>query len=137
MRKPPPGVARARDPGPGRVQVSRQMLYALAAASAAIALGLVPLLATSDFVTDQAFWIRMRRRYRSPLRVRPLCRLPALSHWPGHKPAQLAACAASGNRLMSVPSSAISVHAVVSCTPGIVHSRAMAAACGFMRSRSR
>jgi signal transduction histidine kinase len=57
MRKPPPGVARARDPGPGRVQVSRQMVYALAAASAAIALGLVPLLATSDFVTDRAFWI--------------------------------------------------------------------------------
>jgi hypothetical protein len=43
----------ARDP----VRVSRQLLWALAAASAAIAVGLVPLLATSDFASDRAFWI--------------------------------------------------------------------------------
>jgi signal transduction histidine kinase len=46
-------AGRARDP----VRVSRQLLWALAAASAAIAVGLVPLLATSDFASDRAFWI--------------------------------------------------------------------------------
>jgi signal transduction histidine kinase len=42
-----------RDP----VRVSPQLLWALAAGSAAIAVGLVPLLATSDFAQDRAFWI--------------------------------------------------------------------------------
>jgi signal transduction histidine kinase len=47
------GAGHARDP----VRVSRQLIWALAAASAAIAVGLVPLLATSDSASDRAFWI--------------------------------------------------------------------------------
>jgi signal transduction histidine kinase len=47
------GAGHARD----SVRVSRQLLWALAAASAAIAVGLVPLLATSDSTPDRAFWI--------------------------------------------------------------------------------
>ena len=47
--------------------------------------------------------------------------LPALSQLPGHKPAQLAKCVASGNCVMSSPSSAMSDQAVMSSIPGIVH----------------
>jgi hypothetical protein len=57
MRKPRAGAGRARDPGPGRVTVDRRLLWALGAASAAIGLGLVPLLATSDFLPDRGLWI--------------------------------------------------------------------------------
>jgi signal transduction histidine kinase len=57
MRQPLAGAGRARDPGHGRVTVDRRLLWALAAASAAIGLGLVPLLATSDFLSDRALWI--------------------------------------------------------------------------------
>ena len=56
MNRPEPGVARARDPGADRVRLG-QLLRALAAVSAAIALALVPLLATSDLLADRAFWI--------------------------------------------------------------------------------
>jgi signal transduction histidine kinase len=39
------------------VTVDRRLLWALGAASAAIGLGLVPLLATSDFLPDRGLWI--------------------------------------------------------------------------------
>jgi signal transduction histidine kinase len=54
MNRPQPRVARARDPG---VRLSRRTLLALAALSAAIGLGLVPLLATADFLPDRGLWI--------------------------------------------------------------------------------
>jgi signal transduction histidine kinase len=57
MRKPRAGVARARDPHADGLTLSPRLLWALAAASAAVGLGLVPLLATSDFLPDRAFWI--------------------------------------------------------------------------------
>lgn len=60
----------------------------------------------------------MRRKYRSPLRVLPENRFPALSEFPGHRPAQLAACAELGNCVMSVPNSAIQTRAVVFVDPG-------------------
>lgn len=57
------------------------------------------------------------------LRVRPLNRLPALLRFPGHNPAQLAQCSASGNTLISGPSSASKVQAVMTSMPGIVSKR--------------
>lgn len=57
MRKPRAGVAPARYPNAGGLALSPQLLWALAAASAAIGLGLVPLLATADFLSDRALWI--------------------------------------------------------------------------------
>lgn len=57
MRKPRAGVARARDPHANGLTLSPRLPWALAAASAAVGLGLVPLLATSDFLPDRAFWI--------------------------------------------------------------------------------
>jgi signal transduction histidine kinase len=59
MKAPRAGAARTRDPGAGRVTVSRRTLWVLGAASAAIGLGLVPLLATSDFLSDRALWIAL------------------------------------------------------------------------------
>jgi hypothetical protein len=57
MRKLRTGMARARDPGPGGVRVSRRMLWALGTTSAVVALALVPLLATADFLPDRGLWI--------------------------------------------------------------------------------
>ncbi len=54
-------------------------------------------------------------------------RLPALSFWPGHRPAQATRCPALGKRLMSRPISARMVVAAKVLTPGIVHSRAIRA----------
>src|SRR3954451_11091958 len=59
----------------------------------------------------------------SPLRARPVGRLPADSWLPGHSPAQDARCAAVGKRLMSAPASARNTQAVRGPRPGIVHSR--------------
>ena len=57
MRKPLTGIARARDPGAGGVRLNRWLLWTLAITSAAVGLALVPLLATSDFLTDRGLWI--------------------------------------------------------------------------------
>jgi signal transduction histidine kinase len=50
-------VTRARDSEADRISLIRRTLVVLGAASAAIALGLVPLLATSDDLPDRALWI--------------------------------------------------------------------------------
>jgi signal transduction histidine kinase len=55
--RPGPGVARARDPGADRMRLRQRLLWLLAGLSATIGLGLVPLLAVSDFLTDRGFWI--------------------------------------------------------------------------------
>src|SRR5688572_17918825 len=60
------------------------------------------------------------RSARLPFRVLPRRRLPALSSWPGHIPAQLQRWAALGNRDMSPVVSAMRIAAVVRATPGIV-----------------
>jgi signal transduction histidine kinase len=57
MTKPRAGVSGARDRGADHVRLNRSLLWALAAASAAIGLGLVPLLATADYLPDRALWI--------------------------------------------------------------------------------
>ena len=56
MRMPRAGFARARDLGADRLTL---LLWALAAASAAIGLGLVPLLAAADFLPDRGLWIAL------------------------------------------------------------------------------
>lgn len=88
----------------------------------------------------QALCTRMRRKQRSPLRVFPLKRFPALSALPEHNPAQLAACGASGNWRMSTPSSATNTQAVTRSTPRILSNRRTNSACGsipwLMRSSS-
>ena len=71
-----------------------------------------------------------------PFFVRPLRRFPPLWLFPGTSPAQLAACAASGNADISGPISAMMVHSVISLSPGIVIQRSIAPACGFIRSAS-
>ena len=55
----------------------------------------------------------------APLRRREDLRLPALSFWLGHIPAQASRCPASGKRLMSVPISARIVVADCPLTPGM------------------
>ena len=57
MRQPRSGARRARDPGPGRLRLDPRLLWTLGAGSAAIALALVPFLATADFLPDRALWI--------------------------------------------------------------------------------
>jgi len=52
MRKP-----RTRDPRAERLRLSPPLLWTLGGASAAIGLGLAPLLATADFLPDRALWI--------------------------------------------------------------------------------
>jgi signal transduction histidine kinase len=56
MRMPRAGFARARDLSADRLTL---LLWALAAASAAIGLGLVPLLAAADFLPDRGLWIAL------------------------------------------------------------------------------
>ena len=61
-----------------------------------------------------------QRRKALPFLVFALSRLPALSKFPGHRPAQEAACPAAGNGSMFWPSSA---NAVTRSIPAIVPSR--------------
>jgi signal transduction histidine kinase len=56
VRMPRAGFARARDPGADHLTL---LLWALAAASAATGLGLVPLLAAADFLPDRGLWIAL------------------------------------------------------------------------------
>src|SRR4029453_6177254 len=63
--------------------------------------------------------MRVARRYRLPLRVLPLWRLPALSLWPGHMAAQLHRWPAVGKRRMSAPVSATMLLALVRFPPGM------------------
>jgi signal transduction histidine kinase len=56
MRMPRAGFARARDLSADRLTL---LLWALAAASVAIGLGLVPLLAAADFLPDRGLWIAL------------------------------------------------------------------------------
>ncbi len=72
----------------------------------------------------------LRGQPRGPGRVRPTCRRPADSWWPGHAPAQEAKCPTVGNTLMSRPHSAIKTSAARAWTPGTVESNSMIWACG-------
>src|SRR6266849_1481115 len=74
------------------------------------------------------------RSHRLPLRVFPDLCFPALSLLPGHRPAQLARCAAVGNTPISTPISAMSTSAVRLFTPGIVSRRLTSSAKGAMTS---
>ena len=67
---------------------------------------------------------------KGPGRMRPDLCLPALSFWPGHKPAQLAKCWAVGNWRMSTPISAMRTSAVRWATPGMLSRRCCSAAKG-------
>src|SRR5262245_41296570 len=77
--------------------------------------------------------MRAARRYRLPLRVLPLWRLPALSLWPGHMAAQPPRWPAVGQRRMSGPRAAAMLLAAVRCTPGLVSSAASAGPNGTSR----
>jgi signal transduction histidine kinase len=57
MTAPRPRVSRARDRGADVVSLNPRLLWTLAAASAAMGLGLVVLLATADYLPDRALWI--------------------------------------------------------------------------------
>jgi hypothetical protein len=59
MSNPPGGGERPQIPDCERVGASTRTLAALGAASAAIALGLVPLLAQADYVPDRGLWIAL------------------------------------------------------------------------------
>lgn len=59
----------------------------------------------------------------APLRNRLRLRLPALSFWPGHKPAHATKWPAVAKRLMSRPISERIVSAESRLTPGIVTSK--------------
>ena len=61
----------------------------------------------------------------APLRRRERLRLPALSFWPGHRPAQATRCPAVEKRLMSGPISDRIVSADNRLTPGIEASRSI------------
>src|SRR6266446_4862431 len=64
------------------------------------------------FLVFEATWAistRICRSQRLPLRVFPLRRFPPLSWFPGHIPAHEARCLALGNRLISVPISAMRI----------------------------
>src|SRR6516225_8234482 len=58
----------------------------------------------------------------APLRIRVDRRLPALSSFFGHRPAQEIRCPAVGKRLMSRPISARMISALRTLTPGMVKS---------------
>src|ERR671930_2808550 len=72
------------------------------------------------FFVLEATWAistRICRSQRLPFHVLPLKRLPPLSWFPGHLPAQEARCLALGKRLRSVPISAIRLAAARCPTP--------------------
>src|SRR5438105_9089426 len=71
----------------------------------------------------QATCTSVVRSHWLPLVVRLLRRFPALSLWPGHRPAHDARCPAVANWLMSAPISATITSADWRPTPGILISR--------------
>src|SRR3981081_943530 len=70
----------------------------------------------------QAHCTSMVLSHGAPLRRRVRLRLPALSFWPGHIPAQATRWPAVAKRLMSVPISDRIVNADSRLTPGMVTS---------------
>src|SRR5260221_4841885 len=73
------------------------------------------------------------RTHGLPVRVRPLCRLPALSGLPGPRPTQEARWPALGKRLISLPISAKMTAAVRWPTPGSVCNSRRSSAWGSRR----
>jgi transposase InsO family protein len=161
-RKPPPGLAHHSDRGvPDACQAYTEMLKAIQCGHQPEPQGEPDNAACESFmknsekeeiyrneyrdfyqahsrifrVAAQAASSKARLRYGFPFCVLVLICRPALSLVPGHIPAQLAACPLVGNTPMSVPISAMTVHAINSSKPGTPSNNSINSRCGSISRR--